>query len=51
MQIFLVSKFETIVKLGIYSKIAFGHQNYIGVVSRLLIGSPRHRLMERYYGH
>ena len=28
-----------------------GHQNYTGVVSRLLIASPGHRLMETHYVH
>ena len=49
--ILLASKVEASAKLGIYSKIAFGHWNYIGVVSRLLIASPGCKLMETHYVH
>ena len=39
------SKFIQCVKL-IVAKTGFGYQNYMGEVSRLLIASPRLRLME-----
>ena len=44
----VASKFEINAKLGTY-KIISGHQNYMGVVSRLLIASPGHRPIETHY--
>ena len=51
MQIFGLKNCGVVAELGIYSKIASGHWNYMGVVSRLPIASPRHRPMETCYVH
>ena len=51
MQSFGLQNCGVVAELGMHSKMASGHQNHMGVVSRLLIASPGHTLMETHYVH
>ena len=51
MQIFGLNILELLLNWTFIVNIVSGHQNYMGVVSKLLIASPGHRPMETHYVH
>ena len=51
MQIFWSQNLKLLPNWALVVKVASGHCNYMGVVSRFLIASPGHRLMETHDVH